>query len=574
MNNLLNVFRAIFKHAKTDLLHLCLLGLISGIFAAIVIVLFRFLIEQAQSHFLPNNNPENYEALAWYLIFLLPLAGGILLGAIFHFIPAEHRQVGVVHTLEHLKYHNGRLPLINFLAQFIGAAISIIFGHSVGREGPSVHLGAGSGSFVAYLLNLPDSTRRILLACGAAAAIAASFNTPLAGVIFALEVILLEYTVRSMMPIIIASLTATLISRAVFGSEAELVSPVFDSLSLAETPAIIINGLIIGLISVAFIRLLLATTSKSKNFPIFWRLTLAGGLTGLFGLAAPEILSLGYDTLTASFHNQLAITALLSILIFKLLATAIGLGLGLPGGLIGPTLVIGGVAGALVGTVMQFIFPESTTSPGLYAMIGMGAMMGATLQAPLAALMAIFELTLNPHIILPGLITIVVASLMASEILKQPSIFISLMRARTKSDEQDQVLLSTLAEEHKLNQQFIIIPDQCPADILRQAIAQKCQWLVMMKNHKPVLLSVASLNYDSFSDQNIVNLNDSQFLQLSSQFVADSISFEQATEQFNDSEIAALCVQTEIDGHKTILGILSREDMSNYVASSKYQPSF
>jgi len=179
---------------------------------------------------------------------------------------------------------------------------------------------------------------------------------------------------------------------------------------------------------VAFNRLLISTNQHSQHMPIFWRLTLAGAITGLLGLAAPQILSIGYDTVTATFHNEFALTALLSILIFKLLATTIGIGLGLPGGLIGPTLVIGAVAGSLVGTIIQMLYPESTASPGLYAMIGMGAMMGATLQAPLAALLAIFELTLSPHIILPGLIAIVVASLTASEFLNQPSIFVSLMR--------------------------------------------------------------------------------------------------------------------------------------------------
>lgn len=232
-----------------------------------------------------------------------------------------------------------------------------------------------------------------------------------------------------MMPIIIASLTATIISHLAFGSHAELVAPDFERLANMELLAIVVCG-VIGLISVIFNRLLLKTNEKSQHYPIFWRLTLAGAITGLLGLAAPEILSIGYDTVTSTFNSEFTIIALLGILIFKVLATSIGLGLGLPGGLIGPTLVIGAVTGSLVGLVMQMIFPESTASPGLYAMIGMGAMMGATLQAPLAALLAIFELTLSPHIILPGLIAIVIASLTASEFLNQPSIFISLMRKR------------------------------------------------------------------------------------------------------------------------------------------------
>ncbi len=427
-----NPIRLFFSRANSALMRLCLLGFMSGVIAAIVIVFFRYVITQSQSAFLPNNDPDNYEALAWYFILLLPLAGGILVGLLFHFIPPENRRVGVTHTLEQLKYHQGHMPLVNFIAQFIGASICIIFGHSVGREGPSVHLGASSGYFVSYLLNLPETTRRTLIACGAAAAIAASFNTPIAAVIFAIEVIMLEYAIVSMMPIIIASLTATIISTTVFGNAPTLLAPAFDRIANIELPAIVICGIIIGLLATAFNRLLLATAARSQNAPIFWRLTLAGSIIGLLGLASPQILSLGFDTLNAAFLNEIALTTLFSILVFKLLATSIGLGLGLPGGLICPSLVIGAVAGSLVGVVAQMIYPESTASPGLYAMIGMGAMMGATLHAPLAALLAIFELTLNPHIILPGLIAIVVASLVASEFLKQPSIFISLMRKSSK----------------------------------------------------------------------------------------------------------------------------------------------
>lgn len=438
MKLLQNSIRALIVRTNSDLMRICFLGLISGALAALVIVIFRYIIVQTQSAFLPEGDPENYEALAWYFILLLPLAGGILIGAIFHFIPADKRSVGVVHTLERMDQHQGHLPFTNFIAQFVGASISIIFGHSVGREGPSVHLGASSGSFVAYVLKLPTHTRRTLIACGAAAAIAASFNTPIAAVIFALEVIMLEYAVMSMMPIIIASLVATLISNAVFGKEAELAAPAFHHFATAELPAIILCGVIIGLLSAAFSHLLITVSKRSNRAPIFWRLTLAGAITGLLGLAAPQILSIGYDTVAATFNNEITLTVLLTILVLKILATTIGLGLGLPGGLIGPTLVIGALAGAIVGTIMQMYFPESTSSPGMYAMIGMGAMMGATLQAPLAALLAIFELTLSPYAILPGLIAIVAASLTASELLKQPSIFISLMRSRTETKNNDQ----------------------------------------------------------------------------------------------------------------------------------------
>ena len=432
--------RDFIKNNNSHLLKLSALGFLSGLAAAIIIVAFRFLIEATQSALLPGNDPENYEALSPLAIFLFPFVGGILIGAIFHFLPPAARLTGLIHTIDAVRNKNSRLPFINTAAQFIGAAISIIAGHSVGREGPSVHLGASSGGLIAHSFGATDKTRRILLACGVAAAIAASFNTPIAGVIFSLEVIMLEYAAVSTIPIIIASLTATLISHAVFGNDVTLAAPNLGEISNLELGGMIINGLAIGLVAVAFIRLLVGITQKSKDYPIFWRLTLAGAITGALALGAPEIMSIGYDTLADTFNNQITLYALLLILLLKLLATTIGLGLGLPGGLIGPTLIIGALTGSVVGFILQSIYPEMAGNPGMYAMIGMGAMMGATLQAPLAALIAIFELTMNPHIILPGLLAIVAASLTCSELLKQPSIIFALMRA--KEIDHDESLLT------------------------------------------------------------------------------------------------------------------------------------
>lgn len=430
------IYRTLLTNTKSNLMRLSLLGILTGISAGFVIILFRLLVEETQRYILPGNNPENYEALPYWAIFTLPLLGGIILGAIFHFISPEKRQVGVVHTLQLIKANKTRLPVANTIAQFFGAAISIICGHSVGREGPSIHMGAGSGSMLASVIGVKESTRPIMLASGVAAAIAASFNTPIAGVIFALEVILLEYSVASMMPIILAASAATLMSQQVFGNEAALKVPEIINITGYDYISIIINGILIGLLAVIFIRTLLKTTAISKDYPIFWRLTAAGAITGLLALFAPEIMSLGYDTINLTFSNSIVLSALILILMLKILATAVGLGLGLPGGLIGPTLVMGALCGGAFGIIINGIF-DTSTSPAVYAMIGMGAMMSATLQAPLAALMAIFELTNSPEIILPGLLAIAAASLTSSEILHQPSVFFALMQARETDQDAD-----------------------------------------------------------------------------------------------------------------------------------------
>jgi len=424
------IFRST-KIKESELLRLSCFGIIVGTVSGFVIVLFRFLIEYIQASMLAGGDPENYESLSPLEIFLFPLAGGILIGAIFHFIPANKRQVGIGHTLDYLKNHNARLPFSNAAAQFIGGIVTIVAGHSVGREGPSVHLGAASGSLIGQYFKLDNTHIQILLGCGVSAAIAASFNTPIAGVIFALEVILLEYAVLSIMPIIISALAATLISHAVFGDAHTFITSSFAISSKTELISITTTGIIIGLAAAIFIRSISGVTKRTKHYSIFWRLTLAGAITGILAQAAPEIMSLGYDTIEKTLNTEILLSSLLLIIILKIAATSIGLGLGLPGGLIGPTLVIGALIGSAVGIIAQNLFPESAADPGLYAMIGMGAMMAATLQAPLAALMAIFELTLNANIVLPGLIAIVAASLTCSELFGQPSIFTAIKSANT-----------------------------------------------------------------------------------------------------------------------------------------------
>ena len=201
---------------------LAMLAIPVGLLSGGIIILFRLLVESSQGLFLPDGGAENYEAMAPLARLLLPALGGLVIGLIWQFLRPETSQVGVVHVMERLAFHQGKLPWRNALAQFFGAALSIISGHSVGREGPSVHLGATSGSQLGQWLHLPNNSNRTLVACGIAAAISASFNTPLAGVIFSMEVVMMEYSLVSFAPVILAAVTATTLTQVVFGD-----SPVF-----------------------------------------------------------------------------------------------------------------------------------------------------------------------------------------------------------------------------------------------------------------------------------------------------------------------------------------------------------
>jgi chloride channel protein, CIC family len=472
---------------------LATLGVICGLLTGLVIIAFRLLIEVSQSLFLPGADPENYEGLDMMWRFLLPFAGGLVLGLVFQFLPTESRNVGVVHVMERLSYHQGRLPWRNAIVQFFGGALSIIAGHSVGREGPAIHLGAASGSIAGRYLGLPNNSLRVLAGCGVAAAIAAAFNTPLAGVVFAMEVVIMEYTVAGFAPVILAAVSATALSQFVYGAAPAFSVPQVALGSLFELPFILALGMIIGALAAAFIVITGFFAARFKAVPVWARLTLAGTITGLLALLVPEIMSIGYDTVNAALLGQLALVALGGIVVFKLLATAAGVGLGLPGGMIGPVLVLGAAAGGLLGILGQTLAPGDASTPGLYALLGMGAMMAGALQAPLAALTAVLELTGNPHIIMPGMLAVIAASLTARVVFHQPSVYVVLLRGRGLDYRNDPVTqsLRRLGVGGSMDGNVTVLPRTIAPDRAQAELALNPDWILVRDGEKLVALQPA-----------------------------------------------------------------------------------
>ena len=419
-----------FRLARPDaLLQLALLGLITGVISGGVIVLFRFLVEGSQDYLLPGESSENYEGLATNLRFLFPLIASVLLALMFYKTAKGIRVLGIARVMERMAYHQGYLNVREFFLQFFGSAIAIIGGHSVGREGPHVHLGATSGSLFGQLLKLPNNSIRVLVASGAAAGIAASFNTPLAGVIFALEVIMMEYTLGSFVPVMLASVAATAVSNMVFGSEPAFILPDFEFSSYAQLPLLLFLGVAVGATAAAFNHLLGLISTSTQKIEIWWRVLIAGLLIAMISFFVPEVMGIGYDSVNEILWGGVSLSILLTLCVAKLIASSISIGLGIPGGMIGPAFFIGASLGGVIGYLSSQYFGFDSTNIGFYALLGMGAMMGASLQAPLAALVAIMELTYNPNIILPGMLTIVVAQLTVSEVFNKPSLFISMLRS-------------------------------------------------------------------------------------------------------------------------------------------------
>ncbi len=418
-----------------SLFRIALLGAVTGLLAAVLVTLFRQCIEISQTLFLPNGRVGNYEALPGWLRFALPAGGALLLGLAFERLPASMCSVGIVHLLNTMRFRKQSLPFANAVVQFFGGVVAIVTGQSVDREGPGVHLGAANAALVGRKMHLDEGEDTLLAAAGGAAAIAAAFNTPLAGVIFVIEVLRVRYAVNNIIPVIVAAVVGAVISRLVYGESPAFAVPALSIGSLGELPIVVIMGLGIGIIAAGFIR----ASEQVARYTLSWRplfaFMLAGVTTGVLAQWSPAIMGVSYDAVDRIFHNQTGLQTLAVLLLAKLIATAVSVGVRLPGGIIGPSLITGGAVGGIAAMMVSHSLPQLQGSTSFYAMVGMVAMMGATLRAPLAALVALMELTGNLNIILPGMIAVVIAEITTRALVGDLSAFTALLNVQYQREE-------------------------------------------------------------------------------------------------------------------------------------------
>ncbi|BAJ00869.1 chloride channel protein [Shewanella violacea] len=394
-------------------LQLCMLALLFAIIASGVIILFRLLLLWL------NNYTQTSELKFTEIIddwrVLLPLFGAILIWLVARMGSKRYKRMGIAYVLHRVKLHYGKVPLQSAPGQFFQALFALATNFSVGREGPAIHLGAVSASVLAEKFNLPDNSVRIMCSGGIAAGIAATFNAPLAGVFFVFEVILREYKLHYFFPIMISAICGAVSSQLVFGNIHEYDQIGVINIPLSQYPILAIIGLIIGCVAALFNYSLLKVTAKGQNKPLIYRLLLAGVVTTVVGLFLPEALGSGDLAIERAISEHPSLLFLFALLVGKIIATIAALGLGIPGGIIGPLFGIGALLGAILASVSAAAFPSIAPYIGLYTIIGMTAMMGVCLGAPLAALIALLELTNNASMILPAMFVSIPAFLVAHQ---------------------------------------------------------------------------------------------------------------------------------------------------------------
>ncbi len=373
-------------------------AIIIGFAVSFAAILFRELIGLVQFLWLADRS-ENVisasEGVPWYVIMAAPITGGAIVGWLLVRVLPLRRCSGVPDVIEARTMDGRRVSFRQSVLSALTTAISLGSGASSGREGPMVHLGAGIATAITERFRLPKWCDRTLLASGAAAAVSASFNAPIAGVLFAHEIVLGHYARRSFVPIVIAAVGGTIFSRLWFGNVAAFEIPEHQITSFWEFPAFAILGVVCALVSVIFQFALVGTdyVARNINIPLFLRPVIGGALIGFIAIFFPHVLGVGYEATDLALKNQLDLQLLLALLVFKTAATAITLASRFGGGVFSPALYLGAIAGAAYGQIASGIFPEISSSEGLYAILGMGAVAAAVLGAPFSTTMIVFELT-------------------------------------------------------------------------------------------------------------------------------------------------------------------------------------
>ena len=451
-------------------------GLLGGLCA----VGFREFIEfvQAQAWQMPAFTLDGVRAHAWWWIVATPAAGGLVVGLIIRLFAREAKGHGVPEVIEAVMLHGGRIRPRVVIAKMIASGICIGTGGSVGREGPIVQIGASLGSAVGQWLNMGERRIRTLVGCGAAAGIAGTFNAPIAGVLFAAEVILGDFALASLTPIVISSVAATVVCHHFLGDVPAFVIPAYTLVNPRELLAYAALGVLAGLTGLLFVRVLYRMEDfwdgPLGRIPGPLRATLGGAIIGVVALRYPEIMGVGYEAIEMALREQLVWSTLLILAAVKIFAVSTTIGSGGSGGVFAPSLFIGSMLGGSVGGVVHKFWPAVTATPGAYALVGMGALVAATTHAPLTAFMIIFELTSDYAIILPLMITCVLATLIATRLSEASIYSLKLIRRGTDmfKGRSLNVLSHLKVRDVMIEPGTTVAPDAHPLSLLAMFAAQ------------------------------------------------------------------------------------------------------
>lgn len=427
------------RHGPASLLF-WFLALVIGFAAGAAALLFRLAISGLQSLLYGTGDPAQLHSFAqtlpWYWIVLIPVTGGLAVGLILDRFTPDGRVRAVADVIEGAALSDGRVEQRAGLASALASFITLSTGGSTGREGPVVHMAALISTFVAERIRADGITARDLLGCAVAAAVSASFNAPIAGTLFAMEVILRHFAVRAFAPIVIASVAGTVVSRLELGNVTEFMLPPGNVLEFyVELPAFLMLGTVCGLVAVVVMRSVLWAETlgnqlqAATGLPRYLRPAVAGLILGLMAIWYPHIIGVGYETTSAALTGHILLWQAVVFAAVKAFAFAVTMAGRMGGGVFSPSLMIGALTGLAFGLIATPIFPEVSGSETLYALAGMGAVAAAVLGAPISTTLIVFELTGDWQTGLAVMVAVSLSTAISSRLVDR-SFFLTQLAAR------------------------------------------------------------------------------------------------------------------------------------------------
>ncbi len=416
---------SLFERARmTEHTFLIIVAIIIGVMGGFSAIGIRALIKAISSISFHGDSSilQNIMHTPWYWVLIVPVIGGLIVGPIIYFLAPEAKGHGVPEVMQAILLRGGNIRPRVAIIKAIASAISIGSGGSVGREGPIIQIGSSIGSMVGQFLRVPSKRLKTLVGCGSAAGIAAAFNAPIAGALFAVEIILMDFTVAQFSPIVISSVMATVISHSFEGDFAAFVVPHYQLVSPYEIIFYFVLGALSGIVSFLFIKLLYLFEDFFDNrlkIPEYLNPAIGGLGIGAIGLIFPQVMGVGYDSINDALYGNMIWYIALILIFIKILATSITLGSGGSGGIFAPSLFMGAMLGYFFGSLVHTIFPDMTASPGAYALVAMTGLVAGTTRAPITAIIIVFELTNDYRVVLPLMITGIISTIISTKLSRE-----------------------------------------------------------------------------------------------------------------------------------------------------------
>ena len=488
------VFKAKMREHSFVLIIAVIIGVLAG-FGSVgiqeLIIIFKRIFWQGEYSL------EFVKNVAWYWKLIIPMSGGIIVGLIIQYVAKEAKGHGVPEVMEAITLRNGIIRPRVVIAKLFASSIYIASGGSVGREGPVIQIGSAIGSAVGQFLRVNARRMRTFVACGAASGIAAAFNAPIAGALFASEVILGDFAIAQFSAVVISSVMATVVSRHFLGDFPAFVVPQYHLESPYELVFYVLLGFLAGFVAFLFIKTLYKSENifDNLNWPEYVKAGIGGLGIGIIALQFPEIFGVGYETIDSALQNNLIWKIALVLVFIKLFATSLSLGSGGSGGIFAPSLFLGAMLGSFFGTFISWLFPSLDIFPGAYALVAMGGVVAAATHGPIAAILIIFEMSNDYKIILPLMITCIIATILAMRLSKESIYTLKLkLRGINLFEGREINVLKSLKVKDVFSKNVELITEQESYPTTIEKISNSPHSIIYVVDDNRKLLGTVSLN--------------------------------------------------------------------------------